>query len=125
MSTAVNQNMLPLAWGVHHGPTDAPRKHVISCLKFEEKAAAVALAVSIKSGGHKLAYIAACTGLSESYICLLRKGKRPMREELVAPLCAATGTNLLAQVWETLDAMGSNDERREVDRMAAMLREAA
>lgn len=121
MSSEVNQKSLKLAWGVHRGPIDAPRKLVLACLQYDDLAPAKALAVSMKAGGRKLAYMAAHTGLSESYVSLLRSGKRRMTDALVGPLCAATGSNLLRQVWEVTAAMDADDERREVERLAAML----
>lgn len=125
MSSDAMQNPLRLAWGVHNAPADAPRKLVLACLQYEREAANKALAVSMLAGGHKLAYMAAHTGLSESYISLLRNGKRPVTNALVSRLCAATGSNLVAQVWEAAAAMDENDDRREEERLAAMLRAAA
>ena len=83
---------------------------------------AQALAVSIAAGGHKLAYVAACIGKSVPYVSRLQSGKRPIPHKLVAPLCAATGSLLLAQFIDLQRAM---EGQGEVERLAAMLREAA
>ena len=92
MATLGNQKELRLAFGVHRAPTDAPA-NVVRQIESE----AHALALSILSGHHKLAYIAACIGKSVSYVSRLSTGERPIPEKLVKPLCAATGTNLLSQ----------------------------
>jgi len=76
-----------------------------ACLQYEDEAPAKALAVAMKMGGHKLASIASHIGKSESYVCLLRKGRRAIPSDLIAPLCAATGTNLLRQVCDALDSI--------------------
>jgi hypothetical protein len=120
MSSPVNQKSLNLAFGVHRAPTDAPRRLVLACLQYDDEAPAKALAVAMKMGGHKLASVAAAIGKSESYVCLLRKGKRAITSDLIAPLCAATGTNLLRQVCDAMDGLDADDARREIDRLAAM-----
>lgn len=120
MSSESPQTALRLAWGVHRGPVDAPRKIVAACLAHDDPLP-MALAVSMRAGGHKLASVAAATGFDVSYVCLLRSGKRRITKELVAPLCAATGSNLLRQVWDATASMDADDERREIERMAALL----
>lgn len=80
------------------------------------------MAVSIRAGGHKLAYVAACVGKSCAYVSRLQSGKRPIPHKLVAPLCAATGSNLLRQF---IDLQRALDGVSEVERLAAILREAA
>ena len=111
------QTSLRLAFGVHYQPKDAPAKVLRQC---EDEAQA--LAVSILAGGHKLAYIAACVGKSVSYVSLLANGKRPIPEKLIGPLCAATGSNLLAQFVALQHAL---EPEGEVERLAALLRNAA
>lgn len=49
-------------------------------------------------------------------------GKRPIPHKLVAPLCAATGSNLLRQF---IDLQRALDGVSEVERLAAILLEAA
>jgi hypothetical protein len=83
---------------------------------------AQALAISIRAGGHKLAYIAAAIGKSVAYVSRLRSGKRPIPDRLVGPLCAATGSNLLRQF---LDLQRALEGVCEVERLAGLLREAA
>ena len=117
MATIGNQNSLKLAFGVHRGPQDAPAK-VLRQVDSE----AMALAVSIRAGGHKLDYVAACIGKSRAYVSRLQKGKRPIPPKLVMPLCAATGSNLLRQFLALQNALGQVSE---VSRLADLLREAA
>lgn len=121
MKSETVQPALRLAFGVHHAPTDAPQKLVRQCLRYDALALNKALAVSMRAGGHKAAYVAACIGKHESYISLLRRGKRPVTEKLVAVLCAATGSNLIAQVAAEIADIADDDEQR----LAAMLREVA
>lgn len=120
MSRLETQNSLRLAFGVQSAPVDAPAK-VLRQIETEEQA----IAVSIAACGLKLAYIGACIGKSESYVSLLRAGKRPMPEKLVGSFCAATGTNLLRQFRDLQAALCETDARREVERLAALLEVAA
>ena len=120
MQSEAKQKTLKLAWGVHRGPSPAPAK-----LLRQVESDAQALAVSMRAGGHKLAYVAACIGKSEAYVCQLRKGVRPIPERLVMPLCAATGSLLLRQFRDMQEAIEGVTEAREVERLAAMLRSAA
>lgn len=120
MATIGNQKSLKLAWGVHHGPVDAPAK-----LLRQVDSEAQALAVAIRAGGHKLDYIAACIGKSEAYVCQMRRGVRPIPERLVMPLCAATGSLLLRQFRNMQEAIEHVTEAREVERLASLLREVA
>ena len=120
MSSEVMQSPLRLAFGVHNAPKDAPAK-----LLRQIESEGQAIAVSMQAGGHKLASIAAAIGKSESYVSLLRAGKRPVPDRLVGPLCAATGSNLLRQYRDLCDALAETTVKRELDRLAAMLREAA
>ncbi|HEY9145652.1 MAG TPA: hypothetical protein VIN36_03120 [Thiobacillus sp.] len=106
---------LNLAFGVHRAPKDAPRKLLMLVDSPEQ-----ALRVAIAAGGHKLAYIAACLGKSEGYVSRLANGKRPIPEKLVAPLCAATGSNLLAQFLALV-----GDEKADERRLVELLKEAA
>lgn len=117
MATIGNQKSLKLAWGVHHGPVDAPAK-----LLRQVDSEAQALAVAIRAGGHKLDYIAACIGKSRAYVSRLQSGKRPIPHKLIGPLCAATGSNLLRQF---IDLQRALDGVCEVERLAELLREAA
>lgn len=117
MATIGNQMTLGLAFGVHHAPKPAPAKVV-----RQVESAAQALAVSIQAAGHKLDYIAACVGKSRGYVSRLQSGKRPIPSKLVMPLCAATGSLLLHQFLQLESALA---EVNDIDRLAAMLREAA
>jgi hypothetical protein len=117
MATTGNQSSLPLAFGVHRAPKDAPAQ-----VLRQIESAAQALSVSIAAGNHKLDYIAACIGKSRAYVSRMQKGNRSIPEKLVGPLCAATGSNLLRQFLVLQAALS---EVCEVKRLAAMLRSAA
>lgn len=108
---------LKLAWGVHNAPRSAPA-NILRQVESE----AQALAVSIAAGNHKLAYVAACIGKSAAYVSRMATGHRPIPDKLVAPLCAATGSLLLAQFIDLQRALSGVCE---VERLATMLREAA
>lgn len=86
---------------------------------------AQAVAVSMRASGAKLAYIAAALGKSESYISLIRSGKRPVPDWFVKPFCHVTGTLLLQQFRDLQCAMHEVTARREVERLADLLRHAA
>ncbi len=115
--TTGTQAVLPLAFGVHRAPTDAPLK-VLRQVETE----AQALAVSIRAGHHKLDYVAACIGKSRSYVSRMQTGSAPIPERLVGPLCAATGSNLLRQF---LDLHRALEATCEVSRLASLMRQAA
>lgn len=117
MASTGKRNMeLRLAFGVHRAPKAAPQ-----LVLRQISSPAQALAVAMKSGGHKLAYVAACIGMDESYVSRMRNGKRPIPDKLIAPLCAATGSNLLRQFHDLQAALG---EVSEVSRLADLLRAA-
>lgn len=78
--------------------------------------------MSIAAGHHKLAYVAACVGKSVAYVSRLQRGERPIPHKLVAPLCSATGSNLLRQY---IDLQRALTGQCDVSRLAHMLREAA
>lgn len=117
LATDDNQLSLGLAFGVHRAPKDAPAK-----LVRQIDTPAQALAVAIAAGHFKLDYIAACIGKSRAYVSRLQRGERPIPHKLVRPLCAATGSNLLAQVIALQDAL---EDVCPVKRFAEMLREVA
>lgn len=116
MQPDATQSSLKLAFGVHRGPQDAPAK-VLRQVESE----AQALAVSIRAGHHKLAYVGACIGKSACYVSQLQTGKRPIPDKLVGPLCAATGSNLLRQYIALQQAL---EAPCEVTRLADLLRAA-
>lgn len=111
------QGHLRLAFGAHHAAKDAPAK-VLRQVENE----AQALAVSIRAGGHKLEYVAACIGKSRSYVSRMQTGSAPIPGRLVGPLCAATGSNLLRQY---MDLQRAIEGQCEVSRLAELLRAAA
>lgn len=118
MASVGKQMEMRLAFGVNRtNPKDAPAA-VLRQIESE----AQALAVSIAAGNHKLAYVAACIGKSEGYVSRLAAGKRAIPSKLVAPLCAATGSNLLRQFIDLQRALSGDCD---VMRLAAMLRAAA
>lgn len=105
MVTSGNQNSLRLAFGVSRtAPKDAPQQ-VLRAVDSE----AMALAISIKAGNHKLACIAARIGKSESYVCRMASGERAIPHKLVDPLCVATGSNLLKQFIRLQKALNGDD----------------
>lgn len=116
MATVGNQPRLGLAFGVHHAPKDADRR-----VLMQVESEAQALAVCIAAGNHKLDYIAACVGKSRAYISRLQTGARPIPDRLVAPLCAATGSNLLAQFRALQEAIEPST-CDQVRRLAALMR---
>lgn len=118
MVTDGNQHSLRLAFGVTRTtPKDAPPQ-VLRAVESE----AMALAISIRAGDHKLAYIAACIGKSESYVCRMASGERAIPHKLIRPLCVATGSNLLAQYVRLQLALNGTDP---VALLAEQLRAAA
>lgn len=106
---------LPLAFGVHRGPKDAPRKLLMLVESPDQ-----ALRVAMQAGNHKLAYIAACLGKSEGYVSRMANGKRAIPDKLVDALCAATGSNLLKQYLALVE-----DEKADERRLVELLREVA
>lgn len=120
LATIGTQSSLPLAFGVHRAPTDAPSK-----LLRQIESEAQALAVSIAAGHHKLDYVAACIGKSRAYVSRLQSGKRPIPDKLIKPLCAATGSNLLTQFRDLQDALSQCEQERDAVRRLARLLEAA
>lgn len=111
--TTCHQQPLRLAFGVHRAAANAPQRIV-----GQVESDAQALAISIAAGGHKLDYIAACIGKSRSYVSRMQTGSAPIPDRLVAPLCAATNSNLLAQYRAMQEALG---EVPPVHRLASML----
>ena len=118
MASDGTQREMRLAFGVsRNDPKNAP---AVVLRQIESEAQA--LAVSIAAGNHKLAFIGACIGKSEGYVSRLATGKRPIPHKLVAPLCAATGSNLLRQF---IDLQRALEGACEVERLADLLRSAA
>lgn len=116
MATTGNQKSFSLAFGGIRVLPDAPAT-VLRQIESE----AQALAVAIAAGNHKLDYVAASIGKSRAYVSRMQSGKRPIPPRLVGPLCAATGTNLLAQFIALEAALG---DVCEIQRLASMLRAA-
>lgn len=119
LATIGNQLKLRLAFGAHHAPKDAP-----SNLVRQVESAAHALAISIAAGHHKLDYIAAAIGKSRAYISRLQRGERPIPIKLIKPLCAATGSNLLAQflaLQEAIQRIEAESGRQNISRLARLL----
>jgi hypothetical protein len=110
------QKTLQLGLGVVTKPADAPHK-VVAQVESE----AQALCVMVRAKGLKLDYVAAAIGKSRPYLSLMLSGKRPIPHKLVGPLCAATGSNLLAQFIALQIAL---EPEGEVERLAALLRAA-
>lgn len=103
----------------------APKPALAMVLRqIESEAQAFAVAMS----GFKLAYIAASLGKSESYISLIRAGKRPMPRKLIADFCRITGTTLLQDFIDLQAALAEVHQTRTQaqinERLAAQLRAA-
>lgn len=113
------QSILPLAFGVHRAAKNAD-----PTILRQIESPAHALRVAMRAGHFKAAYIAACIGKSESYVCRMRNGKQPIPDKLVDALCAATGTRLLRQFLDMQAAMLPCAKSRD-DRLAEALRELA
>lgn len=118
--SSVERKTASLVLPMRKGPTPADPR-VLRQLESE----AQAIAVAMQACGAKLAYIAAALGKSESYISLIRSGKRPVPNWFVKPFCHITGTLLLQQFRDLQCAMTEVTARREVERLAELLREAA
>lgn len=99
-------------------PIDAP-KSVVEMIESD----AQALAVSVAASNSTQAFVAEAVGVSTSYMSTMCSGKRQIPERLVAPFCAAIGSNLLRQ-YRDLQA-ATSDDVSEVSRLAALLRSAA
>lgn len=118
--SSVERKTAALVLPLCKGPSEADPR-VLRQIESE----AQAVAVSMQASGAKLAYIAAAMGKSESYISLIRSGKRPVPGWFVKPFCHVTGTLLLQQFRDLQCAMHEASARREVERLADMLRNAA
>ena len=119
LARAGTQSSLALSFGVHRAPVDAPAKVV-----RQIESPAQALAVSMRAGKFKNAYIAARIGKDDTYVSRMKRGRRPIPEKLVGPLCAATGSNLLSQFLALQAAIAADEEAIEA-RLADALRSAA
>lgn len=105
MASLGQQREIQIKFGGMRSIADAPGNVVRQC-----DSPATALTVAMRAGKLKLANVASCINKSESYVSRLASGSRPIPRKLIAPLCAATGTNLLAQVVALLDAIDGPDE---------------
>ena len=117
--TSVHQSQLNLIAGMHRAPKDAPAQIVRQIDSVGQ-----AVAVSMKLCGGKLAYIAACLGISTTYVSMIRNGHRPMPAKLVDQFCIVTGTRLLRQYLDLHAALTDCPDMR-ISRLADELRRAA
>ena len=115
------QSNIPLMSTMHRAPKPAPGL-VLRQIESEAQAFAVAMM------GFKLAYIAASLGKSETYVCRIRQGKRPMPRKLIADFCRITGTTLLQDFIDLQIALAEVHNTRTQaqinERLAAQLRAA-
>ena len=122
--TPEKQTSAALVLPMRAGPKPAPEK-----LLRQIDSEAQAVAVSMQAAGAKLAYIAAALGRSESYISLIRAGKRPVPQWFIKPFCHITGTLLLQQYIDLQAALASITQRETandvVARLAHMLEQVA
>lgn len=88
-----------------------------------------AQAVAVSMQGMKLAFVAASLGRSETYLCRIRSGQRPMPDWMVAPFCRVTNTLLVQQYRDLQAALAEITQQRTaaetIARLAAQLREVA
>lgn len=114
------QTKLPLIAPMQGRPTDAPAE-LLRAVRDE----ADAIAISMQASGSKLAFIAACLGVSESCVSLWRAGKRRMPDARVPQFCRVTHTNLLHQfrLWQEAleEATETLSDHRRVARLARLL----
>lgn len=106
--------------GAYGAPKDAP-EDVLGAVQSEGHA----LEISLSAARLSQSGIADVLKISEAYISRMKGGYRPIPEKLVDPICIATGTNLLRQFRDLQCAMEEVTARREVERLADMLRQAA
>jgi len=118
--SSVKRKTAALVLPMRKGPSHADPR-VLRQIESE----AQAIAVSMRACGAKLAYVAAALGKSESYISLIRAGKRPVPDWFVNPFCHLTGTLLLRQFRDLQTALEVVTARSEVERLAGMLELAA
>ena len=124
LESPAKQKAAALVLPMRAGPKQAPDK-LLRQIDSESQA----VAVSMQAAGAKLAYIAAALGRSESYISLIRSGKRPVPNWFVKPFCHITGTLLLQQYIDLQAALASITHSETssdvVSRLAQMLEQAA
>lgn len=118
--SSVERKSASLVLPMRKGPSVADPR-VLRQIESESQA----VAVSMQASGAKLAYVAAALGKSESYISLIRSGKRPVPDWFIKPFCHITGTLLLQQFRDLQCALEEVTARRVVERLADMLRQAA
>lgn len=114
------QTKLPLIAPMQGAPSDAPPE-LLRAVRDE----ADAIAISMQVSGSKLAFIAACLGVSESCVSLWRGGKRRMPDARVPQFCHVTHTNLLQQfrLWQEAlaESTGTLSGPRRIARLARLL----
>lgn len=119
-STPEKRNTAALILPLREGPKAAPDK-----LLRQIESEGQAVAVSMQAAGAKLAYVAAALGKSESYISLIRAGKRPIPRWFIKPFCHITGTSLLQQYIDFQAALAAlaegQNERSRITSLASML----
>lgn len=124
LESPAKQKTAALVLPMRAGPKPAPDK-----LLRQIDSEAQAVAVSMQAAGAKLAYVAAALGRSESYVSLIRAGKRPVPQWFIKPFCHITGTLLLQQYIDLQAALASITQRETandvVARLAQMLEQAA
>jgi ADP-ribosylglycohydrolase len=113
------QREIPLAFGLHRAPSNAPSEVV-----RQARDTAHALQIAMKAAKVKAVVLAKIVGCHESYVSLLKTGKRPITEALVGRLCIATQSALVAQVFAREETL-RNNAQAEVYRLAELMRRAA
>lgn len=118
-SRETSQGALALAFGLHRAPVNAPAEVV-----RQARDTAHALQIAMKASKVKAVVVAKIVGCHESYVSLLRHGKRPITEDLVGRLCVATQSALVAQVYAREETL-RNAAQAETYRLAELMRGAA
>lgn len=113
------QGEIPLVFGLHRAPVNAHADVV-----RQVRDTAHALQVAMKAAKVKAVVVARIVGCHESYVSLLKTGKRPITEALVGRLCIATQSALVAQVYAREERLRES-ESADVLRLAQLLRSAA
>lgn len=103
-------------------PQDAPRAALAQCTSYG-MAARVSLAA--KPGGRwSDAWLATRLGVSKGYLSRVLNDKQEMPAWMIRPICYATGSNLVRQYADLQDALAVTDSRRDVERLAELVRRA-
>lgn len=86
---------------------------------------AARVALAAKPGGRwSDAWLATRLGVSKGYLSRILGDKQEMPVWMIRPICYATGSNLVRQYADLQDALALTESRRDVERLAEILRRA-